>query len=78
LTNIVFILSFIRQRRGEMKMKKFPFFTKLGISMGIFPRPSPMNVEEEEKDPLQHRPPIDPGLRRHWSKITARMKTVFP
>ena len=46
--------------------------------MGIFPRPSPMNVEEEEKDPLQHRPPIDPGLRRRWSEMTAKMEIVFP
>ena len=63
-----------------MKMKKFPFFTKLGISMGIFPRPSPMDAREkvEEKDPLQHRPPIDPGLRLRWSEMTAKMEIVFP
>ena len=61
-----------------MKMKKFSFFTKLGISMGIFPRPSPMNVEEEEKDPPNNRPQIDPGLRLRWGEITASMKTLFP
>ena len=59
-------------------MKKFPFFTKLGISMGIFPRPSPMNVEEEEKDPPNNRPQIDPGLRKLWREMTAKMETVFP
>jgi len=59
-------------------MKKFSFFTKLGISMGIFPRPSPMNVEEEEKDPPNNRPQIDPGLRLRWGEITASMKTLFP
>ena len=59
-------------------MKKFPFFTKLAISMGILPRPSPMNVEEEEKDPPNNRPQIDPGLRKLWREMTASMETLFP
>ena len=61
-------------------MKKFSFFTKLGISMGIFPRPSPMDAREkvEEKDPPNNRPQIDPGLRLRWGEITASMKTLFP
>ena len=61
-------------------MEKFPFFTKLGISMGIFPMPSPMDAREkvEEKDPPNNRPQIDPGLRKLWREMTAKMETVFP